>query len=629
MSFGSLLDTKERVKQAIDIVELVGKHVRLRRQGRNYVALCPWHDDSRPSLQVNPERQSWKCWVCDIGGDVFSFVMQMDGVAFPEALAMLAEQTGIPLKPQQSGRRQGGSVEDKRSLLGVMAWAEQQYHQCLLRDADAEPARRYLQERGIAPESVQSFHLGFSPNRWDWLLRRAQSEGIGAKTLESVGLLAQSPESGNTYDRFRGRVLFSIRDTQSRPIALGGRVLPETGSTSPAKYINSPETPLFRKHETLYGLDIARTAIHKSGAALVMEGYTDVIVAHQCGFRNAVAVLGTALGQRHIQVLRRFADRIVLVLDGDEAGQKRTNEVLELFVGEGVDLRIAVLPDELDPCDLLLERGPEAFQQCLDASCDALEHAFRVSTRGIDLDGDVHRASQALERLVSIVAKAPRLRPDSANDERFREEKILQRLSTSFRVPEQSIRERLVELRRGGQRQAERAASRPLASGPSAETSEGRTPAAAPDRAPDAWQRELLELLIRYPECLARARSIVQPAQLPSSACRKIYETMCNLADEDVPPSFDRLMLEFDEPAVQSLLVELDENGSAKAIADPPMILEEWIRNYQRTQAERQYPHVAGLLREKKLDDEQEMEVLLQFVKQQKARQGISEPTEG
>ena len=184
-----------------------------------------------------------------------------------------------------------------------------------------------------------------------------------AKILEAIGILARPAEGGSPYDRFRGRVLFSIRDAQGRPVGIGGRVLPELGTTSPAKYVNSPETPLFTKSKLLYGLDLAREALRKSRTALVMEGYTDVIVAHQYGFQNAVAVLGTALGESHIRMLKRHADRIVLVLDGDEAGTKRANEVLELFIAQQADLRILTLPEDLDPCDYLHKYGAEAFSR--------------------------------------------------------------------------------------------------------------------------------------------------------------------------------------------------------------------------------------------------------------------------
>lgn len=626
MSFRSSPDTKERVKQAIDIVELVGRHVTLRRQGRVYVGLCPWHDDTRPSLQVNPERQSFKCWVCDIGGDVFSFVMKMDGVTFPEALAMLAERAGIALEASRPEPKAPGALE-KRDLYRAMAWAERQYHEFLLRDPEAEPARQYVQERGISAESIAKFHLGFSPNRSEWIQRRAQASGPTGKALEAVGILARSPEGDRVYDRFKGRVLFPIHDVQGRPIALGGRVLPESGATSPAKYINSPETALFRKNEQLYGLDVAQGAIRKKGGdglrtALVMEGYTDCIIAHQFGFENAVAVLGTALGERHVQVLKRFADRIVLVLDGDEAGQRRTNEVLELFVSQSVDLRIVTLPEGLDPCDFLIHRGAEAFRELLEANAvDALEHAFRTLTRGIDLDRDIHAASGALERLVAIVAKAPRLGPDTTREDRFREEKILQRLAASFRVPEGDVRERLTALRRWAKR-------RPGAT-PTRKSPAEKTASASRTKAPEPWERELLELLLHHPECLPEARVALTAEEFAPGAGREIYGALCRLADAKTALSFERLMLEFDEPAIQSLLVELDETGAAKQFADPKALLEELIKTYRTVQTAKQHPAQAGALRQGGLDESQEIDLLRQIVLNERARHGISEPTEG
>jgi DNA primase len=224
VSLVSLQDAKEQVRQAIDIVDLVGGYIALRRQGRGYVGLCPWHDDSRPSLQVNPERQSFKCWVCDIGGDIFSFVMKAENLEFREALEMLAERAGVALKPADRPQASGENPYDRRNLLRCMAWAEEQFHQCLLRSADAEPARRYLADRAINDASIAGFRLGFSPNEWDWILKRGAAARWPAAVLERVGLVGKSDRG--FYDRFRGRLMFSIRDARSRPIAFGGRVLP-------------------------------------------------------------------------------------------------------------------------------------------------------------------------------------------------------------------------------------------------------------------------------------------------------------------------------------------------------------------------------------------------------------------
>ncbi len=619
----SSFDVKEQVRQATDIVDLVGQYLQLRRQGRNYVALCPWHDDTRPSLQVNPERQSFKCWVCDVGGDVFSFLMQIEGIEFREALEMLADRANIPLRRQQPQRSAGGEEPlDKRTLFAAMAWAENLYHDCLLRSPAAEPARRYLHERRITPESLERFHLGFAPAEWNWLQSRAAKSPFDLKTLEAVGLIARSA-SGKLYDRFRGRVLFSIRDTQSRPIAFGGRVLPQMAQENAAKYVNSPETPLFTKSNHLYALDVARDALRRSKTALVMEGYTDCIVAHQQGFEDAVAVLGTALGENHVRLLRRFADRIVLVLDGDEAGQRRANEVLELFVAEQVDLRILTLPGGTDPCDYLLERGAAAFADLLEREAvDALEHAFRAHTRGIDLARDIHAASEALERLVAIVARAPRLQEDTPAEARFREQKVLQRLAATFRMPEEDVRRRLTELRRRTHGRTAPAPASPR--GPSTEK------AAAPVVIPP-WERELLELLLARPEMVGRAAGDVAAEQFSAPPCRRIYETACRLTAAGIMPDFDRLMLEFDQANIKNLLVELDERGRAKGTheGNPELILKEILRTRQRYEAEKRSPAAIAALRDGGLDEHQQHALLQQLIEHARSRQDRTDPTDG
>ena len=642
VSYASPLDSKEQVRQATDIVDLVGKYIQLRRQGRNYVGLCPWHDDTKPSLQVNPERQSFKCWVCDDGGDVFSFIMKMENVDFREALEILADQAGISLqplrRPQPSPGPQGmeedpsstvsppTSGEGKRALYRAMAWAEQQYHQCLLESEDAEPARRYLHERGIAEESLRKFHIGFAPMHRDWLLNLAGGSRERAQKLETVGILAQSQEGPGYYDRFRGRLLFSIRDTQDRAVGFGGRLLPELGLASKAKYVNSPETLLFTKHKLLYGLDVAHKAIRESKprTVLVMEGYTDCIMAHQFGFENAVAALGTAVGSGHVKVLKRFADRIVLILDGDEAGQRRTNEVLELFIAENVDLQVLTLPPGSDPCDFLLEHGREAFADLLETqTVDALEHAFRSFTRGIDLVNDVHASSEAMERMVAILAKAPRLRPDSSSDGVLRFERVLTQLAHSFRVPEEEVRRRLTSLRRA-------AAQRPVyREEPEYLDSELDVEMEEPVGKITPVERELLEILLRRPELLAQAREHVQPEHLAFPPARRIYARACAMANEGITPTFDRLMLEFEDARSKAVLVDLDEGATAKETDNPEALLDEWIRRFKRREEERQFPAIAGTLREGGLDTSEETELFLKMLEQQRARHGISEPTDG
>ena len=239
-------DAKQRSRQAVDIVELVGSYYQLRRQGRNYVALCPWHNDNRPSLQVNPERQTFKCWVCDVGGDIFSFIMRAEGVEFREALEMLAERAGVPLSRSSSA---GPSADQKRSVYEAVAWAEHQYHDFLLKAPEAEPARQYLEQRGISHAMVLQFRVGFSPNSWDWLVKRARETRFRPELLEKAWLVGERRSGSGYYDRFRGRLMFPIRDPQDRPVAFGGRVLPQYEDEKSAKYVNSSDTPIYSKRK--------------------------------------------------------------------------------------------------------------------------------------------------------------------------------------------------------------------------------------------------------------------------------------------------------------------------------------------------------------------------------------------
>jgi len=613
-------ETKERVKQAVDIVDLVGSYLPLRREGRGFKALCPWHDDSRPSLQVNPERQSFRCWVCDLGGDIFSFVMRIEGVEFPEALRMLADRANISL---DDAARSPAPADDKRLLYQAMAWADEQYHKCLLGDAGAQAARDYLAERSISAESIRRFQLGFSPDDWNWISEQARGGKYSPVVLEKIGLVSRRRQGPGYYDRFKGRVLFPIFDAQGRAVGVGGRVLPQLASADAAKYVNSPETPLFAKSKLLYGLNVARDAIRKSNTVLVVEGYTDCITVHQFGFENCVAVLGTALGAGHIQLLRRYADRIrvILVLDGDEAGRRRAKEVLELFVSANVDLRVLTLPDNADPAEYLLAHGADAFRRLTEQAADALEHAFLSATDGIDLQADVHAASAALEQLVSTIAKAPRLRGDTLAEDRLREEKFLQRLSANFRVPEAQVRELVTQLRR------------------KVSTRRENLPAASvPREKIDPLERELLELVLQDPSWATAAAAAIQAEELENAGCRVVYSRAVELSREGVPANFERLLLEIDDPVVKNLLVELDESGRRKADAEVAARRHDVFAGFERRRREQALKGCTTALNEGPLKKEDERALLLELERHLRARQqaqnersrlGISELTEG
>lgn len=609
---------KDQVRQATDIVDLIGGTLELRRQGRMFVALCPWHADSRPSLQVNPQRQSWKCWVCDIGGDVFSYQMQREGVDFREALQMLADRAGIVLQQERQKKVEPGSPDDKNALYQTCLWAEKQFHEYLLRSEAAEHARRYIEERGITPASVERFRVGFAPDSWSWLLDRSRGTPHSPALLEATGLVGKS-ERGSLYDRFKGRVIFPIHDSQGRAIAFGGRILPGQTDANAAKYINSPETRLFSKSEQLYALDLARNQVGKTRAITVVEGYTDVILCHQYGAEDVVAVLGTALGQRHLPLLRRFADTVYLVLDGDEAGQRRTNDIVELFIAAQLDLRIVTPPDELDPAELLIERGAEAWKALLTTAVDALEHKIRVATRGIDLVRDTHRANTALEEILRTLARGAAPNPSDLAGLRIKQ--VLQRLSTQFRLEEADVRGRFNELRK---------AAKPVES----EIAAPRFIAEADYRLPalSLWEVGLLELFTRFPELAPTALGELGEDDLTSTAAREVFRTYRELEEAGESLDFGSVLGTLESPQLKSLLVAIDEQAErklAKSTFDPPTQLRQTLNAFRRDHEERLHRQRQAELAAPHFAQEEKNDILAELIAAKRRQQGISAPTEG
>ncbi len=617
MSFTFDSDTKERVRAATDLVDLVGSRLELRRQGRNYVAICPWHADRRPSLQINAEKQIWKCWVCDIGGDAFNWVMQDEGISFPEAMQKLADRAGITL--ETTGKfKPRTSPDEKAALLKVMNWARELYQKFLFDPDGGAVARKYLEERGLSKDCIQKFAVGLAPDGWSNLLDRAQKEGFSINLLESAGLIKKN-ERGGRYDFFRNRVIFPIHDRDSHTIAFGGRVLPGTEAVG-GKYINSPETKLFTKSQQLYGLDVASLPIRQLKQAIVMEGYTDVMFAHQCGITNAVAVLGTALGAAHLKILQRQqCDQVVLLLDGDEAGQRRSDEVLELFLGAQVDVRVMTLPDGLDPADYLKQFGGEQLRELIAKSVDALEFKMRRVSTGFDPLLDTHRANAAMEEMISLLAKVPHSGLLTHESFKMRQDQILNRMSRQFGVPEGSLRERLKSLREKQSR---------LIRKPDVETV--AQPAKRLLRPSDLspLERELLELIIVSPMVAPVALERVQPDWLQCDAARQMLDAYQELEYAGQPLDFDSVLIALEDPSLKSLLVTLHEQANAK-LSFTRETAESRLRALTFRMGElqdalhRQRQMVT--LQSSRLSEEEELSLLTDVIRQARLRQGLEE----
>lgn len=599
-------DLKERVRDAVDIADVVGSYIALRRQGKAMVGLCPWHEDSRPSLQVNQERQTYRCWVCDVGGDVFNFLMRMEKVEFREALEQLADRAGITI-PKGRG---GLAADDKAALWKALAWAAGRFHDCLRLLPEAEPARAYVAGRGLTPATIDRFQIGFAPPSWDWLLRQAAAAGISAADLLRTGLAVERQGRSGHYDRFRGRVMFPIRDPQGRCVAFGGRVLP--GSDDPAKYINSPETPLFSKSSMLYGLDTAREAMTQSRRAIVVEGYTDCLAARQAGIDDVVAVLGTALGERHAKLLRRYADRIVLVLDGDAAGRRRANEILDVLLAEPIDVRIARMPAGVDPCEFVLEQGRAAFEALVDSAGDPLEYRMDEALAALAPDAGDDAALASIESVLQGLAAVSPRSPLSPSQRRLREDQVLGRLSRRFGLSRDVLRGRMLELR--GR------------SAPAAAT-ESTGPRPLP-RLP-AWDREVIEVLVGVPDSAGLIVRQVGAAGLESREARAVLQAAERLHGEGRPVALQDLLLEIDDPALQSLLVAVDETSAERGPIEPQERINHLEDALRRRSAERQAHASARTLKTSRLDSRSEAELLERLVAERRAVQGMTDPKDG
>lgn len=401
-------DYKSQVLQVVNIVELIGRSVALKRRGRDYVGLCPFHQEKTPSFHVKPDKQYFMCFGCKAAGNAIDFVMRRDRIEFIDALRMLGEQAGLEMPKFGVSKQKFG---EKQALLEMQSAACAFFEKLLADPVRGAAARAYLVERGFNDESVRRFQIGFAADAWDALLSSPVGRKYPPAQLAAGGLVKAREGGSGFYDTFRNRLIFPIRDENGRVIAFGGRVMP--GSEDPAKYLNSPETPLFSKSRCLFGLDVARQRIVETRTAVMVEGYTDVVMAHQFGATNVVSPLGTALTEQHVSILRRFADKIVLLFDADEAGDTAVDRSVELFLTQPIEILIASMPQGVDPDEYFLAHGVERFEnEIIGSAADALTYKWkqlqrRFNESGDDLTGRQKAVEQYLETLASARGRGP------------------------------------------------------------------------------------------------------------------------------------------------------------------------------------------------------------------------------
>ena len=479
----------DEVKQRTDIVEVVSQYTSLTKSGRTLKALCPFHSEKHPSFFVYPEQQSWHCFgACNTGGDAFSFIMKKEGIDFGEALRLLAQRAGVTISTRPEREAEG---KEKAKLYQINEAAAQYFHNLLVNSSAAEKVRKYVVSRGFASKTISDFQLGFSPNSWEALKQYLLERDYTESELLEAGLIVET-EEGKTHDRFRNRLMFPIFDRRGRAIGFGARVLDD----SLPKYLNSPQTPIFDKSSSLYGINLAATAIRQQGSAVIVEGYMDVITAHQNGFNNVVASMGTSVTEKQVSTLKRLSKNIALALDADTAGDEAMLRCVGYENTLDAEVKVIILPRERDPDDVIKE-DTKTWQNLLEEALPVVDYTFNMVTSKLDL-ATARDKSLAADKLLPIIAEIK----DSIRQDHYLT-KLSKLTGTSYRRLETALTRIKPDRRaKGPKSEAVKRAVQPLRSSP--------------------LEEYCLALLLKHPELKDSCQDLL-PEYFENSENREIF----------------------------------------------------------------------------------------------------------
>jgi DNA primase len=541
----------DEVLSRADIVELIGHYVPLKRAGRHFKANCPFHKEKSPSFMVNTEKQIFHCFGCGVGGNIFSFLMLHDRLTFPEAVRQLAERTGVRL-PESGAAEAAASQEPLRALLDKTC---QYYERRLQEPGVGQAARDYLAKRGVSPATAQQFRLGLASEGWDQLLTSATAKGVAREQLEAVGLIVPG-KSGGYYDRFRNRLLFPIMDLRNRIVGFGGRSL----DGREPKYLNSPETVLYSKGRQLFGLAQAKAAVAESKTAVLVEGYFDCVVLFGGGIENVVSPLGTALTPEQAKLLRRYAEQVILAFDADAAGEQATIRGLEVLLGAGFQVRVAALPEGVDPDECLRAYGRPRFDALLQSSVNCVEFMLHTASRRFPLDRleGKAKAAQFVLPIISNVA------------DRILRSEYVRLLAQRLQLDETAV---MAELARLGSR-------------PAAQEGEGRAPRSAPvaTGAPGP-ERLLTALVLENPKRWEQVAGRISLSDLSDATYRELLGTVLEMSAEGRSPSASQLVSRVTAGNQGSLVTQLVE--LAQSMGAPEEAFEDCVRRVQQLRQQR------------------------------------------
>ncbi len=553
----------DQVRLSSDIVDIVGDHVALTRRGKNFVGLCPFHDDSTPSLNVSQEKQIYKCFACGAGGNSFTFLRDIENISFIEAVRQLADRAGIALPDAKPADPDQQEVFDQ--LYRANELAVKYFHHLLTQDVKAADAMAYLEKRGINREIIDAFSLGYAPDQWDGFLQVATRRGFSPQILERAGLVLHREKGGGFYDRFRNRITFPIHAATGRPVAFGARAL---APDEQAKYINSPETPVYNKSATLYGLWRDRDAIRDAGVALVVEGYMDLIALSQYGIENAVASSGTALTPDHARLLRRYAPKTILIFDGDTAGATAAMRGIGSLFEVGLEVRVVTLPEDHDPDSYVRAHGPDGLLRLTENAAPAIDFLIEQFAQRDDLstvDGKT-RTANALAELIGRIT-------DSAL-----KQFLIKDIAEKIGIDEETLI---------GIAQTQRRSTRPQ---------NGQSEPEPYDTRPRS-ERELLTFMMQHPETADSVFNQISPDNFTNSAYRQIATMIASNRQQKQSIEAAHLINQCNDNRLSRILTDLSlEIGIENPNIDVP--IRDYIHKFQLKSLESEIERIEKQLRQ-------------------------------
>lgn len=526
------------LRNQADILRVVGDFVSLKKKGNNYWACCPFHHEKTPSFAVNPSKGLFKCFGCGKGGNVFDFVMEVEGSSFFEAVKTIAEKSGVALPAATDSREMAEKDRQRAELLQINQWATEFFEQTLIETSEGRRALDYLAERGVNEETRKAFRLGYAPNSWDALGNFLRSRGATRPQIERSGLVSVKDSGAGSYDRFRGRLMFPISDTQGRVIAFGGRIL---GEGEP-KYLNSPETAVYTKGQHLFGLSHSRDQIRLRGYGILVEGYLDFLIPFQFGVKNLVASLGTALTENQVRLLARYARKIIVNFDPDAAGVAATKRSLEMLLAEGFKVNVLTLPDNLDPDEFIRARGADGYYKLLKHSQNFLDY---IVAQAISANDQSHPRG----KVETINAILPYLRLVKDRIERAEQfEHIADRLKIDGRY----LRE---EFKKAAETRQERVSERTVMATVTVKPAE----------------RRLLEILLSFPPLRRRLSGQMREEDYAGLRTERLFHALFAFERQGIEPTYAALTEGLDDEELardllpQLMITDFDNNSSSRA----------------------------------------------------------------